>query len=171
MWLRGGSPYYSRRRCGTGGAHITPRRRCGTGEPILLQGADAARGIPYSSRRRCGPVGSGSVCVCVCVCVCACVCVCVCVCVLGGLLHKNRGYYTAQTQPSHQPESGARAAPKSRTTRPSTPSTGRISRCIAYTRTHAQACTHMGRKGRAGTHVATIGSFVFERYAWTTWNL
>ena len=41
--------------------------------------------------------------------------------------------------------------------------------------THAHACTRMGRAGqgrdRARTHVATIGSFVFQRYAWTTWNL
>ena len=43
-------------------------------------------------------------------------------------------------------------------------------------RIHTQARTGLHThgsegQGRAGTHVATIGSFVFERYAWTTWNL
>ena len=40
--------------------------------------------------------------------------------------------------------------------------------------THARTGLHTHGpegQGRARTHVATIGSFVFERYAWTTWNL
>ena len=44
-----------------------------------------------------------------------------------------------------------------------------------HTRTRLHAHGSEGRggagHGRARTHVATIGSFVFQRYAWTTWNL
>ena len=43
----------------------------------------------------------------------------------------------------------------------------------ARTRLHTHGSEGQGRAGQGGegTHVATIGSFVFQRYAWTTWNL
>ena len=51
-------------------------------------------------------------------------------------------------------------------------------RIHTHARTHTLSRTWVERagRGRAGhgrarTHVATIGSFVFQRYAWTTWNL
>jgi hypothetical protein len=44
---------------------------------------------------------------------------------------------------------------------------------LAHASTHTLPRTWVGRagRGRARTHVATIGSFVLQRYAWTTWNL
>ena len=44
---------------------------------------------------------------------------------------------------------------------------------LAHASTHTLPRTWVGRagRGRARTHVATIGSFVFQRYAWTTWTL
>ena len=91
-----------------------------------------------------------------------------------GYSEYSQGYYrTGWRRAAAAARCGARAAPRSRTTQPSTSSTCRISRRM-HPPTHARTRlrTHGSEgPGRAGTHVATIGSVVFQRYAWTTWNL